>query len=217
MEYEKKEITTHKEAEDAGPNTAPTREKLLKPVPQDGVPRRWYALHVLTAKEYEVCEKLLRGAKQKGIEDLVVNALVPKERVTERRGGTSKIVEHKCFPGYILIQLPEHPENYPEVWSLIQETQGITGFVSSRRNVPTPIPDEEVEAIIAIMTGEQEAPKPKLEFSIGDRVKIIEGPFSNFVGRIEEINVERGTLKISVEIFNRVTTIEVESWQVEAF
>ncbi|HOV32294.1 MAG TPA: transcription termination/antitermination protein NusG [Candidatus Hydrogenedens sp.] len=217
MEYEKKEMATHKESENIGSDTAPTREKLLKPIPQDGIPRRWYALHVLTTKEYEVCEKLARGAKQRGIEDLVVNALVPKERVTERRGGTSKVVEHKCFPGYILVQLPEHPENYPEVWSLIQETQGITGFVSSRRNVPTPIPDEEVEAIIAIMTGEQEAPKPKLEFSVGDRVKIIEGPFSNFVGRIEEINVERGTLKISVEIFNRVTTIEVESWQVEVF
>jgi transcriptional antiterminator NusG len=218
MEYEKKEMTAHKEeVENVGSDTIPTREKLLKPIPQDGILRRWYALHVLTAKEYEVCEKLIRGAKQKGIEDLVVNALVPKERVTERRGGSSKVVEHKCFPGYILVQLPEHPENYPEVWSLIQETQGITGFVSSRRNVPTPIPEEEVEAIIAIMTGEQEAPKPKLEFSVGDRVKIIEGPFSNFVGRIEEINIERGTLKISVEIFNRVTTIEVESWQVEAF
>lgn len=216
MVEEKKEMITGKE-EVAGANAIPTREKLIKPVPQDGIPRRWYALHVLTAKEYEVCEKLKWGAKQKGIEDWVVNALVPKERVTERRGGTSKVVEHKCFPGYILVQLPEHPENYPELWTLIRETQGITGFVSSRRNVPTPIPDEEVEGIIAIMTGEEEAPKPKLEFSVGDRVKIIEGPFSNFVGRIEEINVDRSTLKISVEIFNRTTTVEVESWQVEAF
>ncbi|MGC8846420.1 MAG: transcription termination/antitermination protein NusG [Candidatus Hydrogenedens sp.] len=216
MVEEKKEIIASKE-EMASADTIPTRDKLLKPVPQDGIPRRWYALHVHTAKEYEVCEKLIWGARQRGIEDWVVNALVPKERVTERRGGTSKVVEHKCFPGYILVQLPEHPENYPELWALIRETQGITGFVSSRRNIPTPIPDEEVEGIIAIMTGEEEAPKPKLEFSIGDRVKIIEGPFSNFVGRIEEINVERSTLKISVEIFNRTTTIEVESWQVEAF
>ncbi len=157
------------------------------------------------------------GAKQKGIEDWVVNAIVPKERVTERRGGQQKVVEHKCFPGYILVQLPEHPENYPELWSLIRETQGITGFVSSRRNVPTPIPDEEVEAIISIMVGEQEAPKPKLDFSVGDRVQIKEGPFANFVGRIEEINSERSTVKIAVEIFNRTTTVEVESWQIEAF
>ncbi len=218
MVEEKKEKSKHKEeVGTAGSDTIPTREQLLKPVPQDGVPRRWYALHVLTAKEYEVCEKLKWGAKQKGIEDWVVNVLVPKERVTERRGGTPKVVEHKCFPGYILVQLPEHPENYTELWTLIRETQGITGFVSSRRNVPTPIPDEEVEGIIAIMTGEEEAPKPKLEFSVGDRVKIVEGPFTNFVGRIEEINVDRATLKISVEIFNRTTTVEVESWQVEAF
>ncbi len=216
MVDEKKEKMVQKE-EKAGSETVLTREQLIKPVPQDGIPRRWYALHVLTTKEYEVCEKLKWGAKQRGIEDWVVNALVPKERITERRGGTSKVVEHKCFPGYILVQLPEHPEQYPELWSLIRETQGITGFVSSRRNVPTPIPDEEVEDIIAIMTGEQEAPKPKLEFSVGDRVKIVEGPFSNFVGRIEEINVERSTLKISVEIFSRTTTIEVESWQIEAF
>lgn len=216
MADEKKEKITQKEAT-AGAEAVLTREQIIKPVPQDGIPRRWYALHVLTTKEYEVCEKLKWGAKQRGIEDWVVNVLVPKERVTERRGGTPKVVEHKCFPGYILVQLPEHPEQYPELWSLIRETQGITGFVSSRRNVPTPIPDEEVEGIIAIMTGEQEAPKPKLEFSVGDRVKIVEGPFSNFVGRIEEINVDRSTLKISVEIFSRTTTIEVESWQVEAF
>lgn len=216
MADEKKGKTTNKE-ETVSSESVLTREQLIKPVPQDGIPRRWYALHVLTAKEYEVCEKLKWGAKQKGIEDWVVNALVPKEKVTERRGGTTKVVEHKCFPGYILVQLPEHPENYPELWSLIRETQGITGFVSSRRNIPTPIPDEEVEGIIAIMTGEQEAPKPKLEFSVGDKVKIVEGPFSNFVGRIEEINAERSTLKIAVEIFNRTTTIEVESWQIEAF
>ncbi|HOK09124.1 MAG TPA: transcription termination/antitermination protein NusG [Candidatus Hydrogenedens sp.] len=217
-ERDKKETTIKKEgAESSDVGTVPTREKLLRPVPEDGIPRRWYALHVLTAKEYEVCDKLIKGAKQRGIEDLVVNVLVPKERVTERRGGTPKVVEHKCFPGYVLVQLPEHPEKYEDVWSLIRETPGITGFVSSRRNVPTPIPDEEVEGIIAIMTGEEEAPKPKLEFSVGDRVKIVEGPFANFVGKIEEINAERGALKISVEIFNRVTTIEVETWQVETF
>lgn len=218
MADDKKEKNLQKEEKEVeGGSTVPTREQLLKPVPQDGIPRRWYALHVLTAKEYEVSEKLKLGAKQRGIEDWVVNILIPKERVTERRGGTTKVVEHKCFPGYILVQLPEHPENYPELWSLIRETQGITGFVSSRRNRPTPIPDEEVESIIAVMTGEEEAPKPKLEFSVGDRVKIVEGPFSNFVGRIEEINPDRSTLKIAVEIFNRTTSIEVESWQVEAF
>lgn len=194
-----------------------TKESILRPVPEDGIPRRWYALHVLTAKEYDVCDKLIKGAKQRGLEDLVVNVLVPKEKITERQGGTQRVVEHKCFPGYILVQLPEHPENYPELWSLIRETPGITGFVSGRRNKPTPIPDEEVDALIAIMTGEQEPPKPKLEFTVGDRVKIIDGPFSNFVGRIEEINTERGTVKIAVEIFNRVTNIEVESWQVEVF
>lgn len=194
-----------------------TRDQLLKPVPQDGIPRKWYALHVLTAKEYEVCDKLLKLAKQRGMENLVVNAFVPKQKVAEIRGGVQKIKEQKCFPGYILVQLPEHPEKYPELWSMIREVPGVTGFVSSRRNVPTPISDEEVEEIISIMVGEQEPPKPKLEFAVGDRVKIVEGPFANFVGVIEEINQERGTMKVSVEIFNRATSIEVETWQAEVF
>ncbi len=218
MEQEKHKRTESVEpVEEKAETTQITREQLLKPVPDDGIVRRWYALHVLTAKEYEVCDKLLKLAKQRGMENLVVNAFVPKQKVAEVRGGVQKVKEQKCFPGYILVQLPEHPEKYPELWSMIKEVPGVTGFVSSRRNAPTPLSDEEVEEIISIMVGEQEPPKPKLEFAVGDKVKIVEGPFANFTGVIEEINQERGTMKVSVEIFNRATTIEVETWQAEIF
>ncbi len=218
MDKEKNIKTQGVESGDVKVGEAPiTRDQLLKPVPDDGIVRRWYALHVLTAKEYEVCDKLLKLAKQRGMENLVTNAFVPKQRVAEVRGGVQKVKEQKCFPGYILVQLPEHPEKYPELWAMIKEVPGVTGFVSGRRNAPTPLSDEEVEHLIAIMVGEQEPPKPKLEFSVGDRVKIVEGPFANFVGVIEEINQERGTMKVTVEIFNRATSIEVETWQAELF
>ncbi len=186
----------------------------LRPVPDDGIKRRWYALHAHSGQEKNVQEMLLQGAENLDMADMITNVLVPIERVTEVRSGSAKTTQHKFFPGYVLLQLPEHPEKYAELWHLIKDTPGVTGFIGSR-TAPVPLDDEEVDAIVEVLRGERERPHPKVEFDVGDRIKIIDGPFANFLGRIDEISPERGTMKVMVEIFERLTSIEVEFWQVE--
>ncbi len=189
-------------------------ELRLREVPDDGIKRRWYALHAHSGQEANVRKMLLQGAEKQGLHDLVTNVLIPMEQVTEMRSGQKRTARHKFFPGYVLIQLPEHPERFPELWHLIKETPGVTGFIGSR-TAPVPLEQEEVDAIVQVIRGERERPKPKVAFEPGERVKIVDGPFANFLGKIDDINPERGTLKVLVEIFERLTSIEVEFWQVE--
>lgn len=186
----------------------------IRPVPDDGLKRRWYAVHAHSGQEANVRTMLLAGAEKEGIPHLITNVLVPMENVAEVRSGEKKVSRRKFFPGYVLVQLPEHPEKYAELWHLIKETPGVTGFIGSR-TAPVPLDESEVLAIVEVAKGERERPKPKVAFAVGERVKIIEGPFANFLGTIAEINAEAGTLKVQVEIFERLTSIEVEFWQVE--
>jgi len=183
-------------------------------VVDDGIKRRWYALHAHSGQEGSVKKNIQVLAEQAGLGDLVTNVLVPMEEVAEIKSGQKKISKRKFFPGYVLVQLPEHPERNAELWHLIKNTPGVTGFIGSR-SVPVPLEDAEVNAIIEEIRGERERPKPKVKFEQGERVKIIDGPFSNFLGNIDEINMERGKLKVMVEIFERLTSVEVEFWQVE--
>lgn len=186
----------------------------LREPPDDGIERRWYALHAHSGQEGNVRTMLLLSSEQRGLADLVTNVFVPMEEVAEMRAGETKTHSRKFFPGYVLLQLPKHPEKYPELWQLIKETPGVTGFIGSR-NLPSPLEDSEVEAVIEVIRGERERPKPEVAFDVGERVKIIDGPFANFLGKIDDINAERGTMKVMVEIFERMTNIEVEFWQVE--
>lgn len=186
----------------------------LRPVPDDGIRRRWYALHAHSGQEASVCKMLTQGAENIGLGDMIANVLVPMEQVTEYRSGKKTTARHKFFPGYVLVQLPEHPEKHPELWHLIKDTPGVTGFIGSR-TAPVPLDDDEVSALVQVIRGERERPKPKVAFESGERVKIVDGPFANFLGKIDEINAERGTMKVMVEIFERLTSIEVEFWQVE--
>ncbi len=180
----------------------------------DGIVRRWYAIHAYSGQEANVKRNLLKHAEQGGLLDLLGEILVPMEEVAEIKSGEKKISRRKFFPGYVLVRLPEHPERHAGLWHMIKETPGVSGFIGSR-NIPVPLDDAEVQAIIEEVRGERERPKPKVRFEQGERVKIIDGPFSNFLGNIDEINAERGTLKVLVEIFERLTSVEVEFWQVE--
>ena len=189
-------------------------ELTLRPVPDDGLERRWYALHVYSGQEAGVKNMLLQGAEKMGLADQITNVLVPIERVAEVRAGEKKVSKRKFFPGYVLIQLPRNPEKYAELWQLIKDTPGVSGFIGSK-TAPVPLDDSEVGAIIEVANGERERPRPKVAFSDGERVKIIDGPFANFLGTIASISPEDGTLKVQVEIFERLTSIEVEFWQVE--
>jgi transcriptional antiterminator NusG len=190
-------------------------EEVQQPVVlDDGIKRRWYALHAYSGQEANVKKNILIHAEQGGLKDVIGDVLVPMEEVAEIKSGEKKISKRKFFPGYVLIQLPVHPERNPELWHMIKDTPGVSGFIGSR-TVPVPLDDGEVQAILEELRGERERPKPKVKFEAGERVKIIDGPFSNFLGNIDDINAERGTLKVMVEIFERLTSVEVEFWQVE--
>lgn len=186
----------------------------LKPVPEDGIRRRWYALHAHSGQEGNVQNMLIAAAEQEGLAGLITNVLVPMEENTDQRPGTKSSPSRKSYPGYVLVQLPEHPENYAELWHLIKETPGVTGFIGSR-TLPVPLEDSEIAEIVEVSRGEKARPKPKVDFDEGERVKIIDGSFANFIGKIDEINAERGNMKVMVEIFERLTSVEVEFWQVE--
>ncbi len=202
------------DAADVEPIPEEENNTLLKPVPDDGVRRRWYAIHAHSGQEGNVRNNLLLMAEQEGLVDHISNVFVPMEEVAEIKSGEKRISKRKFFPGYVLIQLQEHPERNPQLWHMIKDTPGVTGFIGSR-NVPVPLDDGEVQALVDEIRGERKRPKPKVKFEQGERVKIIDGPFANFVGNIDEISNERGKLKVMVEIFERLTSIEVEFWQVE--
>jgi len=210
------ENTPNEEPEqaEAAPETEAAAEAQPAPV-DDGIKRRWYALHAYSGQEGNVKRNLQVHAEQEGLDTLIGGILVPMEEVAEIKSGEKKISKRKFFPGYVLVQLPEHPERNADLWHLIKNTPGVSGFIGGSRTSPTPLDDGEVQAIIEEVRGERERPKPKVDFEEGERVKIIEGPFSNFLGNIDSIDTERGKLKILVEIFERLTSVEVEFWQVE--
>lgn len=186
----------------------------LNETPQDGIKRRWYVLHAHSGQEGAVKEMLLARAQQLENPKWLSNVFVPIEQVEVVKSGQKRISKHKCFPGYVLLQLPEHPETYAELWHMIKDTPSVTGFIGSR-NTPVPLEDSEVLSIVEVVRGERERPKPKLDFEVGERIRITEGPFANFLGQIEDIDSDRGIVKVMVEIFERQTSVEVEFWQVE--
>ena len=189
-------------------------DPIIKEPPADGVKRRWYAVHAHSGQEGSVLASLRARAAQSGMQDMITNVLVPMEEVAEFRAGEKKTSKRKFFPGYVLIQLPEHPERNADLWHLIKDTPGVTGCIGSRTE-PGPLDDGEVRTLVEEMRGERERPRPKLSFEVGERVKITEGAFANFMGNIGEINEERGKVKVMIEIFERQTSVEVDFWQVE--
>lgn len=214
VQKEEKTSSTEPTGDEPVPEEEAEEKPLIAPPPDDGLTRRWYAIHAHSGQEGSVQKNLHAIAQQENMVGKITNVLVPMEEVAELKSGEKKISKRKFFPGYVLVQLVEHPERDPDLWHEIKETPGVTGFIGSR-NMPVPLENAEVEAIIEELRGERERPKPKVEFEQGERVKIIDGPFSNFLGNIDELNLERGRVKIMVEIFERLTSVEVEYWQVE--
>jgi len=172
--------------------------------------RKWYVIHAHSGHENKVKQSLENRVTQEHLEDLVNQVLIPSEEVAEVKGGKKRITSRKIYPGYVLVEM----KLTHKTWHLIRTTAGVTGFIGSGK-MPTPLEPEEVESIFEQMRGEQKKPKPKVSFEKDEKVKIIEGPFTNFLGYVDEINPERGKLKVMVEIFERLTSVELEFWQVE--
>ena len=178
--------------------------------------KQWFVLHALTGQEMKVKESILRRAKLEDMGEYVGEVLVPTEKVSEVKKGVRSTATRKFFPGYVLVNLAlydEKKELCEKAWYFIRQTPGMIGFVGGEK--PAPLRPEEVEILLNQIDDKKEKVKPKIAFATGETVKINDGPFMNFSGVVEEVDPERGELKVSVAIFGRVAPVELEYWQVE--
>lgn len=179
-------------------------------------PTRWFVLRVPSNLERKMRDKLERRLKAAGLERFVPSVLVPTETVSEMKAGKKRVVQRKLYPGYIMVEMALDEEGMiPEpVWFLIRETQGVGDFVGSTRQ-PVSMEAHEVERILSGMRSTEDRPALKINFKLGDRVKINEGPFESYNGVVDEVNEAKGMVRVIVTIFGRETPVELEYWQVE--
>jgi transcriptional antiterminator NusG len=178
--------------------------------------KQWYVLHALTGQEMKVKESIMRRMKQEEMEDYIGEILVPTENVSEVKKGVRTTTTRKFFPGYVLISMSLYDSEKhlcESAWHFVRETPGMIGFVGGER--PAPLRPSEVDALMNQVDEKKEKVKPKVTFDVGETLKITDGPFMNFTGIVEEMDPDRGKLKVSVQIFGRVAPVEVEYWQVE--
>ena len=177
---------------------------------------QWFVIHTLSGQEQKVKESIEKRVKPEEMGDYVKEVLVPMEKVVEVRNQKKTVSTRKLWPGYVFVDmvlLDENSRIIEKPWYFIKETPGVIGFVGGEP--PTPTPAEEVESIKNQISASEEHEKPKVSFDVGETVKINNGPFLNFSGIIEEVEPERGKLKVTVNIFGRNTPVELEYWQVE--
>lgn len=171
--------------------------------------KKWYVVHTLSGQEYKVKEMLESRIKSYEMEQLIPHVLIPSEKVAEVKAGKKTISARKFFPGYILVEMARTDETY----YLVRQTPGVIGFIGS--GSPIPLQEHEIQDVLAQIELKKEKVKPKVLFEIGETVKITDGPFINFNGTIDEVNPDKGKLKVLVSIFGRSTPVELEYWQVE--
>ena len=174
------------------------------------VAKLWYIVHTYSGYENKVKESLAQRVEAMGMAEDIGEILIPMQDVVEVRDGKRVVTAKKFFPGYLLVFM----EMSDEAWHVVKNTPKVTGFVGAG-NRPTPLSQAEVNRIVNQVSEAAEKPKPKLEFSTGETVRIVDGPFSNFTGSVEEVNHDRSTLKVMVTIFGRSTPVELEFLQVE--
>jgi transcriptional antiterminator NusG len=172
--------------------------------------KQWYVVHTYSGYENRAKLGLEQRIKEMSKEEFFGKVLVHSEKVVEVVKGEKRTSSRKFFPGYILVEM----ELNDETWYLVKNTPRVTGFVGGATN-PTPISEDEVQKIIGQMEEGRAHPKPKYEFGKGERVKVIDGPFSNFNGIVEDVNPDKGKLRVLVSIFGRSTPVELEFFQVE--
>ena len=170
---------------------------------------KWYGVHTYSSFENKVRLNLLESIKNEGMESFFEEILIPCETVVELKKGEKKTSSRKFFPGYILVRM----ELTDETWHLVKETAKVTGFVGG--NTPFPISDEEVTKITRRMEEGAEKPRPKVLFEVGETVRVVDGPFLNFSGVVEDVKPDKGKLRVTVTIFGRATPVELEFMQVE--
>lgn len=170
----------------------------------------WYVIHTLTGQEEKVKASIESKMQEDMLKSRVFQVLIPTEQVSEVKDGKKRISLRKFFPGYVLVKMNMDDE----AWYVVRNIPGVTGFIGTKTK-PVPLLESEVNHIIKQTEERKEKPTPKVVFEKGDSVKIIEGPFINFSGAVEEVNPDKGRVKVMVSIFGRATPVELEYWQVE--
>jgi transcriptional antiterminator NusG len=172
--------------------------------------KQWYIVHTYSGFEKKVAESLQQRVQAYGLQEEIGEVLIPTEDVVEMRGGKKVVSSKRFFPGYILVEMkmPDH------AWPVVKNPPKVTGFVGAGAT-PTPLSREEVDQILQQVTIAAEKPKPKYTFEKGDQVRINEGPFTSFNGVVDEVNLDKNTLKVMVTIFGRSTPVELDFLQVE--
>jgi len=172
--------------------------------------KQWYVVHTYSGYESKVRESLKQRVDALGMNEAIGEILIPTEDVVEMRGGAKIISKKKFFPGYVLINM----EMSDNAWHVVKNTPKVTGFVGMGTK-PTPLTQEEVDRIINQVSVAAEKPKPKFQFQRSEQVRIIDGPFTNFQGVVDDVNNDRATLKVMVTIFGRATPVELDFLKVE--
>jgi transcription termination/antitermination protein NusG len=171
--------------------------------------KKWYGVHTYSGFENKVKLSLQERIRNLNLEEMFGEILIPSETVVELKKGEKKTSSRKFFPGYILVNMDLNDET----WHVVKETSKVTGFVGG--NTPVQIPDEEVGKITQRMEEGAEKPKPKVLFEVGETVRVVDGPFLNFSGVVEDVKPDKGKLRVMVSIFGRATPVELEFMQVE--
>ena len=173
-------------------------------------PRKWFIIHTYSGFEQKVAESLRTRSEAFGFADKIGQILIPTEEVVELRNGKKVTSKRLVYPGYVLVEM----EMNDELWHAVKNTPRVTGFVGGG-NAPVPLSADEVNQILYRQASSAERPRPKMTFEKNDSVRIVDGPFANFSGKVDEVNPERGTLRVMVTIFGRATPVELEFLQVE--
>jgi len=205
-------LTRADDCEDPMSETLPPQTSAAAPVaaaPASG--KRWYIVHAYSGMEKAVERNLRERIERAGMQDKFGRILVPTEEVTELKGGKKTVTERRIYPGYVLVEM----EMADDTWHLVKHTNKVTGFIGGARNRPTPISEAEVDKIVNQMREGAEKPRPKVEWTVGEFVRVKEGPFADFNGAIEEVNYEKSKVRVSVTIFGRATPVELDFSQVE--
>jgi transcriptional antiterminator NusG len=176
-----------------------------------GLPKRWYVVHAYSGMEKAVERNLRERIDRAGMQDKFGRILVPTEEVVELKNGKKAVTERRFFPGYVLVEMAMEDDT----WHLVKHTSKVTGFVGGAKNRPAPISEAEVNKIVNQMQEGIEKPRPKVEWMVGEIVRVKEGPFTDFNGAIELVNYDKSKVSVSVTIFGRATPVELDFAQVE--